>query len=86
MSARVVRYAVVVAVALAIGITGTALYFGLQRNRQITQRANDVSAAFHTFICYAAQQQHPVHPPIFYRRILLKMHAGPCVPPQRGTT
>lgn len=86
MSTRVVQYAVLVAVALAIGITGTSIYFGLQRNQQITERANDVASAFHTFICYAAQQQHPVHPPIFYRRILLKMHAGPCAPPQRGAT
>lgn len=86
MNTRVVRYAVVAAVTLAIGVGSTALYFGLQRNQQITERANDVAAAFHTFICYAAQQQHPVHPPIFYRRILLKMHAGPCAPPQRGAT
>lgn len=86
MSTRVVGYAVAVAAALAIGVTATSIWFGLQRNQQITTRANDVAAAFHTFICYAAQQQHPVHPPIFYRRILLKMHAGPCVPQQRGTT
>lgn len=84
MSIRAVRYAVVVAVALSIGVAGTALYFGLERNQQITRRANDVAAAFHTFICYAAQQQHPIHPPVFYRRILLEMHAGLCLPPPRG--
>lgn len=84
MSTRLVQGVVTAAVALVLGISATAVYYAWQRNQQITTRANDVSAAFHTFICYAAQQQHPVHPPIFYRRILLRMHAGPCAPLPRG--
>lgn len=78
MSTRLVGIAVTAATALLLGVLGTAAYYANQRSHEITTRQNDVSSAFHTFICYAAQQQHPVHPPIFYRRILLKMHAGPC--------
>lgn len=78
MSTRLVQTVVIFAVALVLGVAGTAVYFAYQRNQEITTRQDDVSAAFHTFICYAAQQQHPTHPPVFYRRILLRMHAGPC--------
>lgn len=75
---RLLPTIVALAVALAIGVTGASVYYGWQRNNEITSRQNDVAAAFHTFICYAAQQPHPVHPPSFYTRILSKMHAGPC--------